>query len=295
MGGRRLIAACCISVLGSLLGAAAASAAAVPGAAYHGPGPKQYRTSIRVSKTGTRLASYRIPFVERCSNGRRHSGYLVSLGEKPTSVAADGTFRYSTPKERGRVRYGKHVYTDVFTSTFKGTFVSADVIKGHIDAKTRNAKYTCTASYDFTAYRDGTPGAPFRTPLLATGKYAASGSGVRLANLRVNAPGSELSDGAKIATKVRCRGGGYLSDRLSLDSVPLVRGRLSIGTRFRTRVDRNPARQRVRIKLRFYRRGSAYRVRGSIRDVYRVYRHRKRVAYCASTRRFTGRFLSGPR
>ena len=178
--------------------------------------------------------------------------------------------------------------------SFSGTFDAAgDTATGTIDATFSARRFDCSSGpVGFTVHRDGTAGAPWRDSLMATGAYRARGRGVT-ARLRALAPGRELLRGT-IRYRAPCRAGGILRSGRTFLNYPLSeRGRLRVAGRanFRIPSDRVTVRARFRLTLHFF---GGVRVRGAWRVRAVVRRGGRAIDTCATTRRFSGNFRSGP-
>src|SRR4051812_23343668 len=105
--------------------------AATTASAYPPPGPTYellahgVRTSIRIDVAQTRLVAYRIGWHVGCTRGKALRLSLLNAGEKPTLVAAGGTFKHETPKERWHARYRGHWERASVQSGFAGQ-IAAD-------------------------------------------------------------------------------------------------------------------------------------------------------------------------
>jgi hypothetical protein len=215
---------------------------------------------------------------------------LIQRGERPVAIDAAGSFSHRSPAYRGR--YGR--VRGRLRLSFSGTFDAAgDTATGTIDATFSARRFDCSSGpVGFTVHRDGTAGAPWRDSLMATGAYRARGRGVT-ARLRALAPGRELLRGT-IRYRAPCRAGGALSSGRAFLNYPLSeRGRLRVAGRanFRIPSDRVTVRARFRLTLHFF---GGVRVRGAWRVRAVVRRGGRAIDTCATTRRFSGNFRSGP-
>ena len=178
---------------------------------------------------------------------------------------------------------------------FSGTFNAVgDTVTGEIRTWFRSPRLRCSSGpVAYTAYLDGSPGAPWRDAELATGLYTASARGVRV-RLRTHAPARELLR-ATVSWRTRCRRGGRLDGTNSYFRFFIPRASLTEPGRGTRRVGTGvTARERWRLELRFYVSGGVYRVDGSwtIRSIVR--RGGTRLDTCRLNRSFSGSFQRGP-
>jgi hypothetical protein len=273
-----------------LLVAPPAGAAPRPGERYDGRSDTGQRVYLSVRSDASRLERYSFVVRTRCSDGRRRIQGLLHPGERPVPIDAAGSFSHSSRPQQGG--YGR--VRGRLTLSFSGTFDAAgDTATGTIEATFRSGRFDCSSGpVGFTVHRDGTAGAPWRDSLMATGAYRAGGRGVT-ARLRALAPGRELVRGT-IRYRAPCRSGGTLTSGRTFLNYPLTEsGRLGVSGRanFRIRSDRVNVRSRFRLTLRF---SGGDRVRGAWRIRAVVRRGGRAIDTCAMTRRFSGRFRSGP-
>ena len=274
----------------SLLCAPVAIAGPRPGERYDGRSATGNRIMLSVRSDGSRLHRYFFGVRIRCTDGSRRLAGLGQAGERPVAIDAAGTFAHRSPayryrygRARGRVRV-----------SFSGTFdASGDAATGTIEATFRSRRFDCSSGpVAFTVHRNGTAGAPWRDPLMATGAYRARGRGVT-ARLRALAPGRELVRGT-IRYRAPCRAGGALTSGRTFLRYPLTeRGRLRVAGRanFRIPSDRVRVRARFRLALRFF---GGSRVRGAWRVRAVVLRGGRAIDSCRMSRSFRGTFLRGP-
>jgi hypothetical protein len=261
-----------------------------PGERYDGRSATGQLVDLTVNAAGTRLARYSFQVETRCSDGRRRVQGLLHPGEPPAGIDAAGAFAHRS--RVWRVRYGR--VQGRARLSFSGTFDAAgDTATGTIEATFRSSRFDCSSGpVGFTVHRDGTPGAPWRDSLMATGTYRAAGRGVT-ARLRALAPGRELLRGT-IRYRAPCRAGGALSSGRTFLNYPLSeRGRLRVAGRanFRIPSDRVTVRARFRLALRF---SGGTSVRGAWRVRATVFRGGQAIDSCRMSRSFRGTFRTGP-
>jgi hypothetical protein len=280
----------------ALVAAPAASAGPTPGQRYDGHSATGDRVFLSVRKDGVRLDQYFVQVRTRCTDGRRRPQGLFQTGERPVRIDGAGGFFHRSPAYRGAYRTRSGPVRGRLRLSFSGTFDAAgDTVTGTIVATFRSRRFDCSGGpVAFTAHRDGTPNAPWRDPVMATGLYTAAGEGVT-ARLRTLAPGREAVR-ASIGYRVRCRSGGRLSYGHLFRRYALSEdGRLDVAdrTRFRLRRAGVTVQARVRLRLRFFESGG-HKVSGSwsIRAVVR--RGGQRIDTCRLRSRFGGGFQSGP-
>jgi hypothetical protein len=274
----------------SLLCAPVAVAGPRPGERYDGRSATGQRVYLSVRADGARLERYTFVVRTRCTDGRRRIQGLVQRGERPVGIDAAGSFSHQSPADRGG--YGR--VRGRLRLSFSGTFDAAgDTATGTIEATFRARRFDCSSGpVAFTVHRDGTAGAPWRDPLMATGTYRARGRGVT-ARLRALAPGRELLRGT-IRYRAPCRAGGALTSGRTFLRYPLTeRGRLRVAGRanFRIPSDRVTVRSRFRLALRFF---GGTRVRGAWRVRAVVFRGGRAIDSCRMSRSFRGSFRRGP-
>jgi hypothetical protein len=273
-----------------LLLAPSAMAAPRPGERYDGRSATGQRVHLSVRADGTRLERYSLQVLTRCSDGRRRIQGLLHHRERPVAIDAAGAFSHRSPAWPGR--YGR--VRGRARLSVSGAFDAAgDTATGTIEATFRARRFDCSSGpVAFTVHRDGTAGAPWRDPLMASGTYRARGRGVT-ARLRALAPGRELLRGA-IRYRAPCGAGGALSSGRTFLNYPLTeRGRLRVAGRasFRIPSDRVRVRSRFRLTLRFH---GATRVSGAWRVTAVVFRGGRAIDSCRMSRSFRGTFLRGP-
>ena len=166
---------------------------------------------------------------------------------------------------------------------------------GTIESTFESDRFDCSSGpVAYTIYRDGTPQAPFRDTVMATGLYTAAGRGVA-AKFRTLAPGRELVRG-EISYKARCRSGGNLSSgRVFLNYLLSENGRRSIPgvATFRIREDNVSVCVRFVLTVRFFERGG-HKVAGTWRVRAAVSRRGRQIDTCRLKKSFKGAFKSGP-
>jgi hypothetical protein len=261
-----------------------------PGERYDGRSGTGQRIYLSVRAGGSRLDRYTFIVRTRCSDDRRRIQGLLHPNERPVAIDTAGAFSHRSPAYRGR--YGRA--RGRFRLSFSGMFDAAgDTASGTIEATFRSRRLDCSSGpVPFTVHRDGTAGAPWRDPLMATGAYRARGRGVS-ARLRALAPGRELVRGT-IRYRARCRGGGTLTSGRTFLNYPMSeRGRLRVSGRanFRIPSDRVMVRSRFRLTLRFF---GGQRVRGAWRVRAVVRRGGRANDTCRMSRSFRGSFVRGP-
>jgi hypothetical protein len=273
-----------------LAAAPAASAGPRPGERYDGRSGTGQRIFMSVRPDGSRLHRYTLVVETRCSDGRRRPQGLLHRGERPVRIDAAGSFSHRSPAYRGG--YGR--VRGRLRFSFSGTFDAAgDSVTGELRATFRSRRFDCSSGpVPFTLYRDGTPAAPWRDAVMATGTYSARGTGVR-ARLRTLAPGRELLRGT-IRYRARCRSGGSLtSGRIFLNYRIGEGGRVNAPGRSRFRIphDRVSVRIRFRLTLHFT---AGTQVSGVWRLRATVVRGGRVLDRCRMRRPFAGGFVSGP-
>jgi hypothetical protein len=283
-----------VAIAVCLLAAPAASAGPRPGERYDGRSATGQRVFLSVRADGQRLQRYTFVVHTRCSDGRRRVQGLLSVGERPARIDAAGTFSYRSAAQRGSYGTRSGRVPGRFMLAFSGTFDGpGDSATGTIRATFRARRLDCSSGpVAFTVFRDGTAGAPWRDPVMATGIYTARGRGVS-ARLRTLAPGRELVRGT-IAYRVPCRGGGSLrSSRIYRGYVLSEGGRVSVRSRaaFSIRRDRVFVRARSRLTLRF---SGGSSVSGVWRVRAVVFRGGRAIDTCRMRRSLAGSFQSGP-
>lgn len=276
----------------SLVPAAAAAPPGVPGKRYDGKSATGQFNFVRLSRDGRRLSDYDFFVRTRCSDGRRRVQGLNSIREPRTPVDASGNFSFSGRPGRlsYRVRGGR--VSGRATIAVAGSF-AGDTVSGTIRARFRSRRFNCSSGpVRFTLARDGTPGAPFRDGKMATGRYAARGRRIRIRALRALAPGRELTQ-IVFRWRAPCRRGN-ISSTQKFRRYKLRGTSLTIQGRRRTNYRPARARESYRLRLRFFRSGSTYRVRGEWRIRSAIFNRGRRIDTCRGRFPFKGTFRSGP-
>jgi hypothetical protein len=290
----RLGAGVAVAIAVCLLAAPAASAGPRPGERYDGRSATGQRVYMSVRSDGSRLHRWTFVVSTPCTDGKTRIQGLLYPGERPVRIDAAGTFAYRSAAQRGIHRTGSGPVRGRLRLSFSGTFDGpGDSATGTIRATFRGKRLDCSSGpVAFTVFRDGTAGAPWRDPVMATGIYTARGRGVS-ARLRTLAPGRELVRGT-IAYRVPCRGGGSLrSSRIYRGYVLSEGGRVSVRARaaFSIRHDRVFVRARSRLTLSF---SGGSSVTGVWRVRAVVFRGGRAIDTCRMRRSFAGSFQSGP-
>jgi hypothetical protein len=276
--------------------APAAFAAPRPGERYDGKSATGQRIFVSVSDDGGRLDRYTFAVNTNCTDGERRLQGTIQKGESPTTIDAAGSFSHQSRVRRGFYSTSSGRVNGRFRTNFSGTFdASGDSVTGTIQSTFESDRFDCSSGpVAYTIYRDGTPQAPFRDSVMATGLYTAAGKGVA-AKLRTLAPGRELVRG-EINYRARCRSGGNLrSGRIFLNYLLSENGRRSVPgvATFRIRQDNVTVRVRFRLTLRFFRSGR-HKVSGSWSVRAAVSRRGRQIDTCRLKQPFKGTFKSGP-
>jgi hypothetical protein len=290
----RLAASAVVAIAICLLGAPAASAGPRPGERYDGRSATGQRSYLSVRADGSRLHHWAFVVSTPCTDGKTRTQGLLYPGERPVPIDAAGSFAYRSAAQRGAHRTRSGPVPGRLRLSFSGTFDGpGDSVTGTIRATFRGRRFDCSSGpVAFTLFRDGSAGAPWRDPVMATGIYTAQGRGVS-ARLRTIAPGRTLLRAA-IRYRARCRAGGSLrSGRLFLDYGLTDDGRLRAAGRgaFRIPRDNVSVRIRFRLRLRFF---EGTRVSGAWRLRARVFRGGRQIDTCRIRSPFAGGFQSGP-
>jgi hypothetical protein len=295
MGGRaQRLGAAAAAVAIVLIAVPAASAGPRPGERYDGRSATGQRMYLSVRPDGGRLHRYAFIVQTRCSDGKQRSQGLLHPGERPVRIDAAGHFAYRSAAQRGSHRTRSGRVHGLLRLSFEGTFDGpGDSATGTIRATFRSRRLDCSSGpVAFTVFRDGTPGAPWRDAVMATGRYSAFGRGVGV-RIRTLAPGRAVL-GATITWRAPCRSGGSLRSHWGYIGYDLSEaGRLSVPSRgsFRIRRDDVSVRARVRLTLRF---SAGSQVSGVWKLRAVVFRDGRRVDACRMRRSFAGGFVRGP-
>jgi hypothetical protein len=294
--GARGSAAAAVALFLMLAVAPATLSAPRPGERYDGKSATGQRIFLTVSDDGGRLDRYTFAVNTNCTDGERRLQGTIQKGETPTTIDAAGSFSHQSRVRRGFYATSSGRVNGRFRTTFSGTFdATGDSVTGTIESTFESDGFDCSSGpVAYTIYRDGTPQAPFRDSVMATGLYTAAGKGVA-AKLRTLAPGRELVRG-EITYRARCRSGGNLrSGRIFLNYLLSDNGRRSIPgvATFRIRQDNVSVRVRFRLTLRFFK-SSAHKVSGTWSVRAAVSRRGQQIDTCRLKRSFKGAFKSGP-
>lgn len=279
-----------------LLGAPGALAGPRPGERYDGKSATGQRIFVSVSDDGGRLDRYTFAVNTNCTDGERRLQGTIQKGETPTAIDAAGSFSHQSRIRRGFYSTSSGRVNGRFRTSFSGTFdATGDSVTGTIESTFESDRFDCSSGpVAYTIHRDGTPQAPFRDSVMATGLYNAAGKGVA-ARFRTLAPGRELVRG-EISYKARCRSGGNLSSgRIFLNYLLSENGRRSIPgvATFRIREDNVSVRVRFLLTVRFFERGG-HKVTGTWRVRAAVSRRGRQIDTCRLKKSFKGAFKSGP-
>jgi hypothetical protein len=280
------------------LAAGPAQAAPVSGR-YDGRSPGSGgRSSLVVGTAGKAVSQYSLGARIPCSDGKTR---FFSLREtRPRPPIANNTFRLVS-RTVHRVRYVQKGPDPVGTLRIAatGTF-GTDSVKGTITPSFVAKGLRCRATAPYRLALDGTPAAPYRDGLMATGTYSAfTSKAFSTSSFSTVAPGREL-DGLVIRWRAPCKGGGSFSGRLPLLPAQLTSSaRLAMLPVAAGTVRGKPGLRYAsegKLALRFFKQGTAYRARGTFRAITVLTRKGKKVGTCTSApAAFTSRFLRGPR
>lgn len=280
-------------------GPPAAAVAATPdaGARYDGKNAKGPRVFVEVARNGARLSDYLLVTRVRCNDGSRRTLGLVERGEGPAGIDSEGRFSYTGKPGRVTFRSRGRRVTGRARTTFNGAFTgSGDVVRGTIESSFRSRRLRCrSGTTRYRAFLDGTRRAPFRDRRLATGRYSADGRRIDFRRFTVLAPGREITR-LRFRWRARCSSGASSASTFAFRRLRLRGSRLTLHDRNRARLGRGfTSRRTYRLRLRFFQRGGAYRVRGDFRVSERIFRRGRQVDTCATgLLRFRGRFRGGP-
>jgi hypothetical protein len=296
---RRIAGVAVLVVLLSLAVAASAMAAPIGGARYDGRSPgSAERSFLTVKGSGAGLHTYFFSARIACSDGKRRTFSFNQTGE-PQSVITGDTFSV-TSRTAHKLRYLQKGADPVGTLkvAVTGTF-GTDAVNGTITPTFVAKGLKCQAAAPFALALDGTPAAPFRDSLMATGTYSAfKGKTFSSSSFSAVAPGREV-DGLVLRWQAACKPGGTFSGSLPvvpaqltnsarLAILPVATGKLKgkSGVRYATE---------GKLGLRFSKQGATYGVRGTFRAVTVLTRKGKKTGTCTSKPyTFTSHFLRGP-
>jgi hypothetical protein len=278
-----------------VLAAPTASAGPRPGERYDGRSATGQRIYLSVRADGRRLHRYGFVVRTRCSDGKRRPQGLLHPGERPVRIDAAGHFAYRSAAQRGSYRTRPGRVRGLLRLSFEGTFDGpGDSATGTIRATFRSGRFDCSSGpVAFTVYRDGTAGAPWRDPVMATGLYAAQARGVAV-RLRVLAPGRVLLPGTVINYRAPCRSGDELRAFVRFKGYEISDdGRMSIPGRgsFRDEADDITVRARSRLEVTF---SDGTSMSGVWRVRAVLFRGGRAIDTCRMRRSFAGSFQRGP-
>jgi hypothetical protein len=277
-----------LAVCGLLVTADVAAAGPQPGARYAGESADGDRAFITVHRSGKRLQRYVFPSRVRCTDGKERFLGLWEGGERPIRIDAAGAFSHRT---RGRMAYPTRrgrVPGRTFTAIHGSFDATGDVVTGTVRSTFTSRRFRCSGDpVPFTAYRAGTPNAPYQDATMATGVYEGAGRGVSL-SLRVIAPGRELVSGS-VRWRTRCRTGARVTVRETHRGVWLRGDTLVIRWTRRGRDDGLNYRATTLLRVRFSNQGG-YVMAGTLRTRARHFRDGRLVDTCRLDRRVSGAF-----
>lgn len=281
-----LLCACCAVCSGFLAAPATARLAPYPphGRAYESL-TGSLRTSIRLAPNGRRLAAYELEWRLSCSDGKPLVSGLFSPGERPTAVAADGSFAHETGREWFALRYHGHFERARFQAGFSGQFSpDRQTVSGQGHVYVRSRHRTCTSkAIPIQAFLHGRPEAPDRTDSLATGWYALDGPRTfgRSPRADVNAAIRQI-DVLEFTWHIPCRDRTTLSGQQRLEALPLDRnGRFSVSFPQRGLLKDGHTVDRFKMQGTFYRDPTnGYLLKASFTITSRVVRHGRVATHC---------------
>jgi hypothetical protein len=270
-----------IALATSLVCAAPALAGPLAKARYDGRDATHKRAFMRVAKDGRSVARFGFATRTRCSDGKRHPVIFVNDRRTTPRILADGSFNHH--EVEGRDRADVTGQFDPAGNTVTGIYSVTYHFRGH----------TCsTGDVTYTLHRDGTAGAAFRTPLVASGLYSASGRGLKL-SMRPLVPGG-LIHSFRVVYATRCSSGKTVPWELRL-VVPIVkRGRF--GAVVSERAGHESGRTditRARIAGVFAYAGG-YKLAGKLSARNLIKKPGEKPVVCRATIPFTGGFIRGP-
>jgi hypothetical protein len=245
---------------------------------------------LTVRKDGRSLHRYAFIVLTRCTDGKLRQQGLLHPGERRVAIDSAGRFSYRSAWQRGG--YGR--VRGRLRLSFSGAFdASGDTAGGTIRATFRARRFDCSSGpVEFTVHRDGTAGAPWRDPLMATGLYRARGRGVR-ARIRALAPGRTLVR-MNLTYRAPCRRARALQlGHIFRDYAISERGRMGEAARISHRIPAEGVvvRGRFRVRMRF---SGGANVSGRWRVNVRLYRAGRAIDRCRMNRSFRGSFVRGP-
>jgi hypothetical protein len=286
-------------VLSSMAAAGSAVAAPLGGGRYDGRSTgSPERSFLRVESTGTTLRSYFFSARVPCSDGKSRVFSFNQTGE-PKAVFSGDSFSVTSrtvPKFRYLQKGADPVGSLKIAVT--GTF-GADAVTGTITPTFTAKGLKCQSAAPFALALDGTPAAPFRDSLMATGTYSGfKGRGFSTSSFSTIAPGREV-DNLVLRWKARCKGGGSFSGHLPVAPVQLTNSArlaaLPLATGQATGKKGLRYSSEGKLALRFSKQGATYGARGKFQVVTTLSRKGKTVSTCTSKpSSFTSRFLRGP-
>lgn len=252
---------------------------------------------FNVARDGRSLNFFHvIPQRGRCGDGGGGSitNGFSSTGEKRVKVAADGTFSFVSPRERGPyVRRGRRVDTGTYRLRLTGK-VAPDRVTGTFSITFVGRRLHCsTGTVSYVAYRDGTKGAPFRDSRAATGLYVATGRGLASPfSLRAYVPSQDVTR-VTVRTRAKCHN-GTLTTRFTVVAFAYKGGRFSNVITFPpTRASKTErTRNRLAFSGTFFRSGGVYRIRGALHMTGVITVGGRHTDTCTLNTRFSGRLKS---
>lgn len=264
-------------------------ALAVAGAQYDGHDGTLTYAELDVASTGTRLARFSFGFRRgRCSDGGRYdNGGGAGEIASGATIDASGHASYSRLFRRAFsfTRTGRRV-TGRETISFVVTF-AGDRATGTLHDAFSARRLKCSSGpVGFVVYRDGTAGAPLRTPAIDTGSYrgAARGGSTPFSAL-VFLPWQVVST-FKLSWRGSCRTGAAVRGTPTFSMLPLRGERFgSSGSATQRFAHGLYGRSHYRLSGSFYHLAgdSFYRVRASWRYSVRIYRAGSLVDTCSSS------------
>jgi hypothetical protein len=270
------------ALVASLACASPALAGPIAKARYDGRDANHKRALVVVSKDGRSVKQFGFATRTKCSDGKRHAVVFVSDKKTHPAILPDSSFNHHEVVGRdradvsGQFDQGGNTLTGIYSVTLHG--------RG----------YTCrTGDVTYTLHRDGTPGAPFRDPLTASGLYTASAKDLKL-QLRPLVPGGFIHS-FRAAYLTSCSGAKKRRSWAILASgVAIRRGRFGAAVRGRQRLKSGGAAITRAVFTGLFTYAGGYKFAGKLSARNVIRKPGRPAVVCRATIPFTGRFVRGP-
>jgi hypothetical protein len=251
-------------------------------ARYDGRDAAHKRALVVVAKDGKRVKEFGFAARPSCSDGKRHAVAFVSDKKTSPLVLPDSSFNHHEVVGRNRA--------DVSGQFDQG----GNTVTGIYNIVLATKRFTCrTGDVTYTLHRDGTPGAPFRTPVTASGLYRASAKDVKL-HMRALVPGGFIHS-FRAAYLTTCSGPKKRRPwAIAATGLAIRRSRFGVEVRSRERLKSGGSAVTRAVLAGAFTYANGYKLAGKLTARNVINRPGKPRVVCRATIPFTGSFVRGP-